>query len=112
MKNAGYIIGGLIAVAVLTFTANAIGLVNLTFWGPKYQQAHREIFEETQSYVHGKASHISRLRLEYESTESDSRKRALRGMILAESSAIDITLLPPELRAFIQQLQNDIGGIQ
>jgi hypothetical protein len=96
---------GLLLLAVLLFAAHGIGLVNLRFWGPQFQEARREIFEETQSFVHGKITHLNRLRLEYESTELDTRRKALRTMILQEAAVLEEENLPTDLRSFIQSLR-------
>lgn len=36
------------------------------FWAPKMENAKRQVFENTQSYVQGKISYLSTLRMEYE----------------------------------------------
>ena len=98
-------IGAVVLLAFLAFAATGFELGMLKFWGPKFQEAKREIFEETQSFVHGKITHINRLRLEYESTESKGRKKALRTMILQEASVLEEENLPADLRLFISQLR-------
>jgi hypothetical protein len=108
MRIVGYVILSLVCVFALSFAGHSIGLFNLKFWAPKYEEAKREVFEETQSFTHGKIGHINRLRLEYESTESEGRKKALRTMILNEVSVLEEENLPSELRSFINRLK---GGI-
>lgn len=107
-KIVGWSVLALIGLLVLSFVFNAMGWVNLAFWGPKYEDTKRDIFENTQSYVHGKTTHIAKLRLEYESTESETRKKALKRMILTEASTVENELLPPDMQAFISRLR---GGI-
>jgi len=102
------VIGGLVALGLLGFLANGYGLITLKFFGPKFAEAKREIFEETQSFVHGKASHINRLRLQYESTESATRKAALRTMILQEASVLELENLPAGTANFIRLLRTEV----
>ncbi len=109
-RIAGWTIVVIVGAFALSFTGHAMGLFNLKFWGPKIQEAKREIFEETQSFVHGKITHINRLRLEYESTGSDRRRKALRTMILQESSVLEEENLPLELRAFLSRLRGATVG--
>lgn len=73
------------------------------FWAPKYRNVQREVFEQTQSYVQGKNTYISRLRLQYESTEEGQRE-ALRRMILSEAETISRENLTPGNRSFINSL--------
>ena len=105
MKTALAWITGFLAFLLLIFALHGFGLVNLKFWGPKFQEARREIFEETQSFTHGKITHLNRLRLEYESTDSEKRKKALRTMLLQEVSVLEEENLPLDLRSFIRTLR-------
>lgn len=109
MRIFGIVILVIIGLLALSFAGHAVGLFNLKFWGPKFEEAKREVFEETQSFVHGKISHINRLRLEYESTTSDTRKAALRTMILNEAAVLELDELPPDLQVFIRQLKTPLG---
>lgn len=74
------------------------------FWAPKQENAKRVVFENTQSYVEGKAQYISRLRYEYQSAEG-AQRASLRTLILDEASTVDNSKLPPDLQAFISSLQ-------
>lgn len=96
---------GLVGVLGLIFLLTAFGLFNLKFWGPKFQEADREIFEETQSFVHGKISHLNRLRLEYETADTDTRRASYRTMILQEASVLEEDALPASLKLFIDSLK-------
>ncbi len=75
------------------------------FWAPKQENAKREVFENTQSYVQGKTEYIGRLRYQYLAAEPNSAQQAsLRMLILSEASTIDNDKLPYSLKAFVQQL--------
>jgi hypothetical protein len=95
----------LLGVLGLVFILQGFGLFSLKFWGPKTVEARREIFEESQSFVHGKISHINRLRLDYEAADTESRRKSLRRMILTEASVLEEENLPLELTLFLDSLR-------
>jgi len=99
----GSIGGVLLLVAVVVgVTWGSIGLYRWT--APAMRDAQREVFEESQSFVHGKSQHLARLRLEYETAQTPAHKTALRQVILSEASTVDLNQIDPGLRAFIQGL--------
>lgn len=100
------VILGFAAIFVLLFIFSALGLFQIKFWGVKYDDAQRERFEHTQSYVQGMESQLSALRLEYESQEEGPRKEAIRRHILTKASQIDRDKLPADLVAFLNRLEN------
>ncbi len=73
------------------------------FWAPKYRNVQRQVFEQSQSYVQGKNTYISRLRLQYEVAE-ERQKQALRRLILSEAETISRENLTSTNRAFINSL--------
>ncbi len=75
------------------------------YFAPKQENARREVYEHTDSYVSGKIDYISELRLEYESTKDDSHKEALRRMILSQAEGLDNDEIPRDLRVFIAELK-------
>ena len=54
--------------------------------------------------MQGKVSHLTRLRLAHE-TADGPRREAFRHQILTEASTVHPSDLPPELRAYINQLR-------
>ena len=94
----------LVAIYVIGFLATGGNLAIYRFWAPQMEDARREVFEQTQSYVQGKNAYISRLRLQYESTEGRQRE-ALRRLVLAEVETIDDGSLTSSNRAFINSLR-------
>lgn len=95
--------GGLLVIWLLLNLIVAGDLLAFQFWAPKYRDAQREVFEQSQSYVQGKITHITRLRLSYETAEGNQRE-ALRRTILTEAATVDSEDLPEELQAFITGL--------
>lgn len=100
------VLGALMIMAgvyVLGFIATGGDLVIYRFWAPKQENARREVFENTQSYVQGKTDYINALRLDYQGAEG-VQKEALRRTILTEAGNVDISSLPVDLRSFVASL--------
>jgi len=94
----------LLGFYVLGFFVTGGELAIYKFWAPKIEDARREVFEETQSFVHGKNTYIARLQLQYESAEGE-QKEAIRRLVLEEASTISDENLTPSNRAFIRRLR-------
>jgi len=103
-----YVVLALTAVYGIGFLATGGDLAIYRFWAPKQENAKREVFENTQSYVQGKTEYLSRLRYEYQSLPAGPQKDAMRTMILSEASTVDNSKLPADLQGFIQQLKGAI----
>ena len=104
LKFGGAALGGLVFLYILGFFASGGNWAIYRFWAPRMEDARREVFEQTQSYVQGKNTYISRLRLQYESAEG-KHKEALRRVILSEAETIDNENLTPANRSFVNSLR-------
>ena len=100
-----FIFAALLAMYVLGFFATGGDLAIYRFWAPKYENAKREVFENTQSYVQGKSEYIGKLRYQYQSAEPGAQKDALKTLILSEASTVDNSKLPADEQAFINSLK-------
>ena len=89
-----------------------IAVVALWYFGPdiykhmggRYEDSRRSIYENSSAHVHGNIEHLNRLRLEYETADSE-HKPAMRTMILTSFGSMDDSKWPPHLRSFIEQLR-------
>ena len=104
-------LGGLLALWLVLNVAIGGGLMHFRFWAPKYRDAQREVFEQSQSWVQGKVSHLTRLRLSYEGAQGAQRE-ALRRTILTEAATVDTDDLPGALQTFIAEIESSEGGNQ
>ncbi len=96
----------LMAMYVIGFLVTGGDLAIYKFWAPKQENARRQVFENTQSYVEGKIQAISQERLAYENAApGSSQQSSLRTMIISEASTVDNSKLPPDLQAFISRLK-------
>ena len=112
LPSGGEVIGkgikwGLIAVLivfVVAMVATGAYIEIYRVWAPVKEEARREVFEQTPSYVLGKNTYIARLRAQYEAAE-DERKQSLRQLVLEEAATIDESNLSSGNRAFIRTLR-------
>lgn len=105
MKATGLVVLGLLAVGALGFIGVAYDTGMYKFWAPKQENIRREVFTNTQSFVQGKISYLTQLRLDYETAADGPQKRAVRSMILNEANQVNHDLLPANLRGFIEGLE-------
>lgn len=86
------------------FLATGGDLAIYRFWAPKQENARREVFVQTQSYVQGKIAYLTELELAYEQADGP-QKASIRTTILREASQIDSHNLPADLNGFISTLK-------
>lgn len=97
-------IGAGLLLSALAIGLGIGGLEWKTYFAPKHAEIDRKVFQQTTSFVHGKAQHLSQLRLDYKLAASDSHRAALKEMILLEAAAVDNSLLPADIRTFLNTL--------
>lgn len=89
LKIFGFSVGAFIAMIVLIFCLGLLGLGYYKFFGPKKENIRREIFEQTQSYVHGKIQDLAKYKEEYDKAESISDKDAVAAIIKVRFAEFD-----------------------
>lgn len=107
MKTVGAAVVGLLAFLLLIFALQGLGFISLKFWGPKYEDARREIFENTKSYKQGNIRDLQNLMIEYRGADSDGHRKALKDVILHRFAAVDRQDLTPELRRFLSEIESE-----
>lgn len=80
LKNIGLWIIGIIVICLIAFLLGLFDLFSFKFFAPKYENARREVFEQTKSYNHGKIQDLSKYYLEYEYADYES-KDAIKAVI-------------------------------
>lgn len=91
-----------VVLVIAIIVAGGYGISKV--FNPKYQELRHETFIEGTQYQQGKIQYLSTLMHQYQATESDNIRAALRTKILTEASMVDNTILPVDLREFIQSL--------
>ena len=104
MKYIGITLLVLIGIVGLTFFFDSLGLTEIKLFGTKFENAHREVYEQTQSYVEGKRQEIAKYRLEYMRSTSKEDREAIRSTVLQSMANFDISKLLPEQQAFLEKL--------
>jgi hypothetical protein len=54
-----------VAIGLAVFVLNAMGYVTMKTWGPMYEEARRETFEQSPSFIRGKQQYLVRLHGEW-----------------------------------------------
>ena len=96
-------ITGLILILALSWSLGLYDLAWKRFFLPKQENIKRQVFEETQSYVHGKVQDLAKYKLEYEQSTGDEQE-AIRQIIIFRFAEFDETKIKStNLRNFLIQ---------
>ena len=95
------VIGILIVLVALDFGFGYLGVFKTKTVVKAQENARREVFEVTQSYIEGKRQEAAKYRLEYMRSDDPSEKEAIRSTIAQSFANFDENLLPKELRDFV-----------
>ena len=93
---------GLVIIYGLGFLATGGDLAIYKFWAPKQENAKRQVFENTQSYVEGKIQNIEQECFAYHKADG-AQKDALAGEIRNEATTVDLDKLPSDERACVSE---------
>ncbi len=100
---------GLFLTLILVFAIGLAGVGYKLTIGKINKDAEREVFEHSQSYVHGMVDDLAKYKLEYTRAQDDIDKRALEEVILDRYSNFDADLIEDaSLRQFLLNIRN--GG--
>lgn len=98
-------VGIFILVVVAIFILGLIGLGFQKFFLPKQENIKRDVFENTQSYVHGKIQDLGKYKYEYDQGTEDDRV-AIRAVIVSQFSTFDDSKINNnELRTFLKNMR-------
>jgi hypothetical protein len=104
MKNVLAVVGGVLVVLLLV-VGGTYGYLHLyKDVAPQFQAARREVFENTPSYIQGKAQTLSKLKLDYERAESEAQRATLKELISTEAVTVDREKLPQNVQSFLRDL--------
>lgn len=71
------------------------------FWAPKFEDAKREVFENTKSFRDGSARDLDNLRLEYLRAKTPEEKAALKDVMRHRALGVPAAQISPETRAIL-----------
>ena len=86
------IIIGIVLIFLAIFLLQYIGIANYKFFAPKYQNAQREVFENTQSFTEGKRQDLIKYYHEWLNSDKDG-KNAIKELVIDDFSSIEISKL-------------------
>lgn len=102
LKIAGLSVGAFVGIVAFIFICGLLSLGYYKFFAPKEENIRREVFEQTQSYVHGKIQDLAKYKKEYEEAESIEDKDAIRSVILVRFAEFDESKIQATaLRSFL-----------
>jgi hypothetical protein len=70
MKATLITLGSVIGLLALIFLANELEIFGTKFWGVRKENAKREVFEQSQSYVEGKRQELTKYHHEWINADS------------------------------------------
>ena len=110
MKELG--VGLLVLFAVLLVSFGIVWIAQgndffmYKFFAPKYENARREVFENTQSYVEGKRQDLSRYHYEYVKCKTAADSEAIRQVVVQQFANFDEHKIEdPTLRSWLYQVR-------
>ena len=104
-KWIGIGIGSLIGILLLFFVFGLYALGWMKFFEPKKENIRREIFEQTQSYVHGKIQDLAKYYEEYEKADANS-KESIRQLIIVRFAEFDeAKIRSTKLKTFLTSMR-------
>jgi len=107
MKNTLIVIGSILALFVLIFLANEFEIFGVKFWGVRKENAKREVFEQTQSYVEGKRQDLVRYHHEWVNADEDSKKSIEATIRVSFANFDESKITNPEMYGFLHRIMND-----
>lgn len=94
-----------IGVFALIFLANEFQIFGTRFWGVRVENARREVYEQSQSYVEGKRQELIKLHHEWIKAGADD-KSTIESVIRMNFANFDENLIKePELYSFLKKIK-------
>lgn len=108
MKVVGAVIGVLVGIVALTWMVQGNDFFMYKYFGPKYEQQRREIFEQSRAFNQGMVQELQNMQFNYVKATPE-QKDALASIILHRSSGYNLedSIVPGDLRSFVEQLRRD-----
>ena len=101
LKIFGMSVAGLIAILVAVFLIGLATLSYYKFFEPRKENIRREVFEQTQSYTHGKIQDLAKYYEEYNKAEFESRETIRQLIIMRFAEFDESKIRSPKLRSFL-----------
>lgn len=100
------IVSVFVGILAIIFVIGLFELGWMKFFNPKYENVKREVFENTQSYTHGKIQDLAKYHYEYQNTKSPEDREALRQVIINRFAEFDESKIKSqELASFLRKMR-------
>ncbi len=101
------IIGFVVVSAIVMgiFLLQSLDFASLVFWGPKYENAHRQIFENTKSFRDGSSRDLDNLRIAYIQAKTPEEKSIILDTLRHRALGIPSEQISPAVNQLINQGQ-------
>ena len=73
MKKTGLIILAIIVVIIIVIGTTYFDLIYYKFFAPKFEDARREVFEQTRAYNQAKLQELAKYKYEYETASAENK---------------------------------------
>jgi len=107
-KLFAWLVGVIIFVSLLGFVGNGMGLISYKIFGPAWENARRDVYENTNSFTKAKVQEATKLRLEYLRSTDPAVKNALQSTIQMSFADFDVDkyVKNDELRKWVNAMLN------
>lgn len=106
-RFAGLSLIGLVVAGGLIFTLIAGALFGEQFFAPKFEQARRDTFKQSQAYNDGMVQELQAMRFQYIQARPEVSQAALKSLILHRAADYPEEAMPSDLRLFIRGLKGE-----
>lgn len=104
----GLVLLGFVAVFGLTWIGQGNNFFLYKVFAPKYEEVRHDVFKNSQAYIDGKITNLTKQKMDYASANSDAHRCAIRSMAIREASTvITDTRMPNDLTQWVNKLKGD-----
>lgn len=100
-----WLMWSLVVLAVVSVLAATGGLLFRSYYAPAQEEIRRNTILQSRAYNEGMIRELSRLRIQLEQAKTDGERDAIKAMVRHEVGAVDISILPAELRDFVNSVR-------
>ena len=111
MKTAAVILCFVVGILALTWIIQGNDFFMYKYFGLKYENTRRQIFEQSRAFNQGMVQELDNMRFEYLKADP-AHKKALASIIIHRASGYNLNdpIVPEDLRAFILDLRRDYAS--
>lgn len=97
------IVIGVLCIVAFIFLINEFSIFGIKFWGKRTENAKREVFEQTQSYVEGKRQELVKYHHEWMLASPEDKKTIEATVRMSFANFDENKIEQPELFDFLKR---------